>query len=85
MLDSKAVGGFLKKSIQQKIQDFFYCCNRFILRRNFITTAMRKLPYLFQNTVLYFHAPNDSREISPETEKERKKLTIISGSQENNG
>jgi len=70
------LAGFKKKLYNRKYR-VFYFCNRFILRRNFITTAMRKLPYLFQNIVLYFHAPNDSRGISPETEKERNRLSSV--------
>lgn len=31
-----------------------------------MTIELSLVPYLFQSTELYFHAPNDSREISPE-------------------
>jgi len=47
-----------------------YAYHSFILEMNFMTIEMSLVPYLFQNTELYFHAPNDSREISPETVKQ---------------
>jgi hypothetical protein len=38
---------------------------------------MSSVPYLFQNTELYFHAPNDSREMCPETVKQSNCLLSV--------
>jgi hypothetical protein len=47
-----------------------YAYHCFILKMKFMTIEMSSVPYVFKNIELYFHAPNDSREISPETMKQ---------------